>query len=309
MKKVLVLESKRDQAKTLIAYLKKYTNYKIFTEQGVDYNGSETFDLVIPAGATSTLLYVEKSGDINLGTITYTKANLITFDKIKTLKIVKEAGVPIPETFTQKNDIQKFPVFYKSLREEGYNERGIIQNQQELNKLTSTTIFYQEFINTQGTYAVGFIAENGEMSCTFIQDELVSYPKHGGSGVVLKSINEPRLIDYTNKIIKALNYSGWGLVEYKYCDIRKDYVFMEVNGKFWASIEFAFLNKPEFLEKLFEIKVPLRKTDIVIYMDRLIISDFSEIKKAFPYLLKSKWIKKQGLIASIRKRFSKNKDT
>lgn len=303
MKKVLILEADKDQAITFISFLKKHFKCEFTLEYDVDYKGNNSFDIIIPAGATSTLKYIEKNNTLKIGELIYTQDNLITFDKIKMLNLVESIGVPIPKTYTEKSELNFFPVFFKSLREEGYNERGIIKNKQDLDALHSKTVFYQEFINTQGTYAVGFLADKGKVLTTFIQDEKVSYPRHGGSGVVLENIEDKKLLDYTNRICKATNYSGWGLVEFKYCDIRDDYVFMEVNGKFWASIEFAFINNPVFVKKLFGIELKSKNIKSVVYIDRLLISNWSEIKKTLPYLLKSKWIRKRSVLKLILSRF------
>lgn len=107
------------------------------------------------------------------------------------------------------------------------------------------------------------------MLTSFIQKELLSYPRPGGSGVVLTTIDDPRLIEYAERIIRRLNFSGWGLIEFKYCPKRDDYVFMEVNAKFWASIELAFMNNSVFLKELFDIDYAESNVSNVIFMDRL----------------------------------------
>ena len=44
---------------------------------------------------------------------------------------------------------------------------------------------------------------------------------------------------------------------------------MEVNAKFWASIELAFMNNSTFLKELFDIDYTAPKIPSVIFMDRL----------------------------------------
>jgi len=304
IKRILILEAHKDQARTIAEFLKKDKNYSIDYETADyrnDYNG---YDIVIPTSANSTYKYVKQHGDIQLGQILYSHKNLITFDKIKTLEIVKNIGIPIPATYTRKEDLNFFPIFYKSLREEGYARRGIIKTPDELANFRYTDVFFQEFIWTKGTYSVAFLADRGKMLHHFSQKEILSYPYHGGSGVVLQKFNDPRLKIHTKNIIKALNYSGWGLIEYKYCRRRRDYVFMEVNAKFWASLKFAFLNEPAFMKLLFNIDMKKRNIKNCIYLDRLILSDWPEIKIGLPYLFKAKWIKSQPIIETIKKRIT-----
>jgi len=304
VKKVLFLESHRDQAISIAKYLKKSKNYELFFDEREVYEGDEEFDIIVPGGATSTLKYVQKHGTLKFGEIKFTENNLITYDKIEMLKIVDRIGVPIPKTYTNIEDLDFFPVFFKSLREDGYNERGIIHNQNELDKIAgSTTVFFQEYIRPKGTFAVGFVANNGVMLTSFSQEEIISYPYHGGSGVVLSTIDDQRLIDYSKRIVKEINYSGWGLVEFKYCDKRQDYVFMEVNAKFWASIEFAFLNNPDILDLIFGLKIKTQHVKTAIYVDRMFVSNFREILRSIPYLFTAKHLKTRSISSVLKKRF------
>jgi len=307
VKKVLILESKSDQAKTFEHYLKRNPLYKILFCPDADYSGNETFDIIVPTGANSTFSYVSKNGNFKIGQLEYSKNNLITFDKIKTLKIVNNIGVPIPTTYLDKNKIDFFPIFYKSLREEGYAKRGIVRNNEDLIKLKSNDIFYQEFIWSKGTYSVGFIADRGKIITHFTQKEVMSYPYHGGSGVILERFEDPSLFKYTQMIVEEIGYSGWGLTEFKYSNRIKDYVFMEVNAKFWASIKFAIFNNPNFLKYLFDVNIKPEPVDRVLYIDRLILSDFAEIFAGFPFIFKSRLTKSKNIMTALKDRITGNR--
>ncbi len=304
-KKILILEAHKDQAISLKQFLKKDKNNEIYLENSYELTDYSHYDLVIPTSANSTFYFINKFGDLKLGRLTYTKENLITFDKIKTLNLVRDVGVPIPATYTDKNDINFFPIFYKSLREEGYTERGIIKNPIELENFNNPNVFFQEFIWSKGTYSVAFLADRGKLITHFIQKEVLSYPYHGGSAVILERLDDKRLLVHTQKILEAVNYSGWGLVEYKYCHKRRDYVFMEVNAKFWASLKFAFYNDPLFLKYLFNIDIKKRDLKQCVYIDRVLMSNWSEILFSVPYLFKAKWMKAQPITKTIHKRFFK----
>ncbi len=303
MKKILFLESDSDQAKTFLSYLRHSKNFDIHTTKDIVPDGDD-YDEIIPTGANSTFDYVSKHGDIKVGQMLYTKSNLITFDKIKFLDIVDSIGVPIPKTYLSKEEIDFYPVFYKSLREEGIAERGIIRTKEELLNFNKDNVLFQEFIWSKGTYSVGFLADRGKLLTSFIQKEILSYPYHGGSGVILENIEDKRLLDYTKRIVESINYSGWGLTEFKYSHRIEDYSFMEVNAKFWASIGFAICNNPLIMKMLFDIDVDLRPTKRVLYIDRLILSEFSEIKMAFPYLFKSKYIHSKTIGRALLDRLS-----
>lgn len=304
MKKILILEANSDQSKTFISFLKPSKKYEIHTCPEITSENYNLYDEIMPTGANSTFQYIKNFGDIKIGELVYTANNISTFDKIPYLNFIKDIGVQIPTTYTNKNDLELFPVFYKSLREEGYAERGILRNKQEAVDFNNPKVFFQEFIWSKGTYGVAFIADRGKMLTYFIQKEILSYPYHGGSGVILENIEDKRLIEYTERIVRESNYSGWGLVEYKYSNRIEDYVFMEVNAKFWASIKFALINNPLFLKMLFDIDIKPQDVKRVLYIDRYILSECSEVWKYFPYLFKSDIIHSKPIFKTITDRIS-----
>ncbi len=306
MKKVLFLQSNKDQTQTFVRYLRKYKpDYELYFDKTSKYDKNMDFDITIPCGAASTLIYFMDKGKLKIGDSNFVEENFITYDKIKMLKIVDEIGIPIPRTFTNRKELDFFPVFFKSLREEVYRERGIINNKEELKKIRSKTVFFQEFIESQGTYSVGFLAEKGKILASFAQKEVISVPYHGGSAVVLKRLDDGKLEEYTARIAKKINYSGWGLAEYKYCHVRKDYVFMEVNAKFWASIEFAFINNPFFIKHLFDIDIKAKDIKTAVYIDRWLVSNLREMIKVIPYLFFGKWMRNQKISQVLKNRFRK----
>lgn len=303
MKKILILEDKSDQAKTFICYLRKSNKFNLHTSSAT-YANKDDYDEIIPTGSNSTFDFVSKYGDCSVGQLTYSKNNLLTFDKKTFLDVVKDINIPIPETHYDKSELEFFPIFYKSLREEGYAERGILKSKEDANNLKSSNVLFQEFIWSKGTYSVGFLADRGKLITHFIQKEILSYPYHGGSGVVLEHIEDKKLHEYTKRIVEKTGYSGWGLTEFKYSNRIEDYVFMEVNAKFWASIKFAIYNNPLILKLLFDIDIKTTPVKTVLYIDRLILSELSELKAAFPYIFKSKIVNSNLIFKAILDRIA-----
>ncbi len=302
MQTVLFLQSNREQAYTFTKFLKKSKKFELFYDKKTKISPSQNYDIVIPCGAASTSLYFMDRGVLKIGDMEFAEENFITFDKIKTLDICRRIGIPIPNTYVRKEEINEFPVFYKSLREDSYRERGIARTAEDLAKIKSKTVFYQELITSLGTYSVGYLADRGKITAIFSQKEVISVPYHGGSAVVLEKNEDKRLIEYTERIVKEIGYSGWGLAEYKYCDKRQDYVFMEINAKFWASIEFTFLNEPIFLKLLFDIDEKPRDIKKAVFINRVIQSDFSVFPRIFPHLIGGKWLKTEPLSFAIKER-------
>ena len=292
MKKILILEPHSDQAQAIAKYIKCYSKeisviggltgsdsqydsipfFDMLEKIPSDFRvNTDKYDMVLPTGAKSTKEFMKLNNQIQIGKITFNQENIQVFNKISMLKLIRELNIPIPETYSSVDEINKFPVFYKQRFETGGGSRGIIQDKKELDTLSrDKSIFFQEFIDSPITYGIGFLARDGNLITSFIQKELYSYPKPGGSGVILQTFDDEKLLEYTQRILKKLHYNGWGLIEFKYCPKRKDYVFMEVNAKFWASIEFALLNNPVFFQELFNIYYSSpKKVNCIIFLDRL----------------------------------------
>jgi hypothetical protein len=258
------------------------------------------FDWVIPTGASSTHWLASIQNQIVIGKITYKKDNLRVFEKIWMLELAKRLKVLVPQTYTSQNKIKEFPIFYKQKFEQGGGIRGIAFNKNTLQTLPDQEhLIYQEYIPGNSTYGVGFLAKDGKLLTTFIHKEILSFPKAGGSAAIIQIYKDERLINYTEKMIKALNYSGWGLAEFKYCPKRQDFVFMEINAKFWASIEFALINNPKFVDLLFGIKVFPQPYQGAVYLDRLISLGAIEFIINLKYLFQYRLINHQSILKII----------
>ncbi|MBM7231139.1 hypothetical protein JTP68_11575 [Dietzia cinnamea] len=175
-------------------------------------------------------------------------------DKIAMLQRARELGVPIPGQFSiseLKNENGSIPFFYKEKREQGGGRRGLAWSVADLPGDT-TGLLLEEFIDTPGTYGVAFYASDGKIVEHTCHLEALSKPAAGGSAVLLKSISSPRLVELTSRLVESLAYTGWGLAEFKWSDRKNDYVFMEINGKLWASCAFSFAVNPRLFEVAFD---------------------------------------------------------
>lgn len=226
---------------------------------------------VIPCGARSTEALLRR-GDIRLYNIVMSRHVLKVFDKSWFVNFCEQYGLPVPKTFHNLRDIpvDAFSVFYKQKYEIGGRIRGVCSSMKDLRRNDIKNLLIQEYIDTHGTYGVGFLAFEGKLVAFHVHFESESLPKAGGSGVIVESMEkpDPRLIELTEHFVSVFNYSGWGLAEFKYDRKRRDYVFMEVNAKFWASCELAFRNEPAFLGELFGVKKEKESVKRMVFLNR-----------------------------------------
>lgn len=226
---------------------------------------ADPISIDMPMGAGSTL-YLVSRGDVLLGDARLTKESLRFSDKSWALDLAEAAGVPIPVTWRHVSEIQSWPVFYKSAEETEDRRRGLAGTPAELPTVTDGLIF-QEVIAGHGTYGVGFIAKAGQVLASHAHFESESYPRLGGSAVLIERAESARLEALAANLIERSSYDGWGLVEFKYCPKRDDFVFMEINAKFWASWEMALLNEPRFAATLFNAEVEPARVRKMIFLD------------------------------------------
>lgn len=202
---------------------------------------------VLPTGIRSTNHVLDR-GSADLGVTTFSLDSLKTGDKAKMLELVKTVGVPTPRTWSDREAIPNSVdrVFYKESQEQGGGRRGILSAGSDLGD--GHNLIFQEYIDSEGTYGVAFLAHQGRVLEKQAHFECFSTPWTGGSAVLIEGVDDPRLLHFTEAIVSALDYSGWGLAEFKWSPVRGEYVFMEVNSKLWASCEFTFRANPRFLE-------------------------------------------------------------
>ncbi len=323
MKKVFIYEANSLQALAISKFIKKYSNYIVVggIEESVRFNrknydaiiidkfdniDKEEYDYLLPMGAGSSFEIINKFQSLNYeNSICFNKDNLIVFDKQKMLRIANNLNIPIPETWYEKENISTFPVFYKESFENGGGIRGVAKNLTDVP--SSDNLLFQEYIDTPSTYGVGFLAKDGVILTYTVHRELISYPISGGSAVVIEKFEDRRLLDYTEQLLKKLKYNGWGLAEYKYCDKRDDFVFMEINGKFWASIEFMLRNNPKFLFYLLGIKYKVKNIDRILFINRLLEYSFKDFIKYIPYIFSSYLLSESSVCYQIIRKGIPNK--
>ena len=311
MKKILIFEPESTQAQAISKYIKKHSNYylvgctetkKRFNKKNYDeiivknFEGMDEteYAYILPTGANSSFRVIKKHKKLVFcNEVTVSSANLVVYDKPKMLDIADNLNVPIPKTFYNKNTIDDFPIFYKENFEKGGGTRGVAYKKKDIPQ--NQGLIYQEFIDTPSTYGVGFLAKKGEVLVHKTHKEVISHPVDGGSSVVIENFDDQRIIRYTQKLVKELGYSGWGLSEFKYCKTRKDFVFMEINGKLWASVEFMFINDQKFLNFILDINYEVKPTERLVFINRLFRYTLVDIIKHAPFIFCSKIIKESSL--------------
>lgn len=194
--------------------------------------------------------------------ITSDKNISLASDKRATNAFAESVGVPVPKTFVLKkkeelDDIQlAFPCVIKGPFEAGKNIVEYANNRGELetkframcakNNFTEPDLpIVQEYITGDG---YGFFAYYDEGICKriFSHHRLREYPVTGGASVCAESFRDDKLKEYGTKLLDGLKWNGVAMVEFKKSYSDGEYKLMEINPKFWGSLQLALESGIEF---------------------------------------------------------------
>jgi predicted ATP-grasp superfamily ATP-dependent carboligase len=238
-------------------------------------------------------------------------------DKYDLFDISLKRNIPIPRTIfiKQINDVTekikdlKYPVVIKPGRSIVY-VNGIYQkttvryaNTEEdlfgiINKdpwFRNNKYLIQEYIKGHGE-GLFLLCDKGKIRYYFSHERIREKPPSGGVSVLSESINtRDECLAIAQKILEPLEWNGVAMVEFKVTEENQPYL-MEINGRFWGSLQLAIdsgMNFPILLFNQFssnegsvlinEYKTGLQLRWLLGDLDNLIItlrdSEISNSKK------------------------------
>lgn len=74
---------------------------------------------------------------------------------------------------------------------------------------------------------------------SFVHERLQQYPNSGGPSTDRVSIADPHLAELSTKLLSALGWKGIAMVEWKLDPVTSQPYIMEINPRFWGSLELA----------------------------------------------------------------------
>lgn len=189
----------------------------------------------------------------------------IASNKIKTYQFAEKLGVPYPRIIVPehiddiKNIETTYPCVIKAPFELGKNLVSYVHSKEELIlKYTRMCRQYnfqtvlpviQKFIKGEGA---GFFAfyKDGECKNYFMHKRIREYPVKGGASVVAEAFYDDQILKYGKLILDELKWEGVAMVEFKKDSQTGKFNLMEINAKFWGSLDLALVcgvNFPKML--------------------------------------------------------------
>ena len=190
----------------------------------------------------------------NLGIFQENIVNRV-LDKSVTLDIARKCGLRVPQTFTVTDSPQlaqqashlRFPVILKpgeKVRHEEFKVRRL-DSANEIarifpgHRVFSPAMLLQEYCPGEGL-GVEILIHDGECVAVFQHRRLKELPYTGGVGVVAVSeAPDPELVRSSMTLLRALEWEGVAMVEFRHDPVNRSTSLLEVNGRYWGTLSLA----------------------------------------------------------------------
>ena len=189
-------------------------------------------------------------------------------DKWALLQRARACGVPVPQTLYVRRaaelrdvaGVLTYPVVAKSTRSRLSGAAGWIRtgvhyaaSRDELERLFADVEYLrdhpsliQQRIVGPGVAIFGLF-DRGELLTAFAHRRLREKPPSGGASVLSESVAvDPRLRDYAVRLLGPLGWHGVAMLEFKQDAETGTPYLMEINGRFWGSLELAIAAGVDF---------------------------------------------------------------
>ena len=203
-------------------------------------------DVLLPIGYQANVVLSrhkdEFSGFVRLPVADW-QTMQIACDKGKTIAWAQHIGIPTPAVYDVPQAVDCFPVVVKRVMESG----GVryVNSPEELAGLDLTEAVLEEYIPGEG-YGFFALFDTGKCRALFMHRRLREYPPTGGASTAAVSIDDPTLRELGIRLLESLSWHGVAMVEFRKDGRDGQYKLMEINPKFWGSLDLAIASGVNF---------------------------------------------------------------
>lgn len=221
-------------------------NEEAFSEFLLTYLQDGRADVLLPIGYLATVALSKRKRlfdpYVRLPIAEYSSLG-IAADKEKTMKFAEGLGISIPRTYSSPEAVESFPVVVKGWRDSG--KVTYVNSARELVAIGTEEAVIQEYIPGEG-YGFFALFNRGQPRAIFMHRRIREYPVTGGPSTLAESIYDPVLESLGTRLLRSLNWHGVAMVEFKKDSRSGEYRLMEINPKFWGSLDLAIASGVDF---------------------------------------------------------------
>lgn len=225
-------------------------NEEEFIQFLIEYLSKESIDVLIPIGYTTTVTISKHKKEL----LSYVKIPIANYEsmqiasnKEKTMQLADSLNIPTPIEYYSIDSVEIFPVVVKGLYESGHVR--YINSPDELRTINFNEYLIQEYIPGEG-YGFYALFNNGIEKAVFMHKRLREYPISGGASTCAKSVYNEELKRLGLALLRQLHWHGVAMVEFKKDSRDGKFKLMEINPKFWGSLDLSIaagIDFPVFL--------------------------------------------------------------
>lgn len=169
-------------------------------------------------------------------------------DKARLAEMARKIGVPTPEEYrvTCKEDLENLdypliakPVFGEKQGLPAEKRYRLVSSPKQAIKALEDYTFenrlpvFQKWLAGSG-WGYSVLAENGEIINSICHRRIREYPISGGPSTCCVSEDGAFLLPHARKLIKALNFTGLAMIEFK-TDLEGNPYLLEINPRIWGT--------------------------------------------------------------------------
>jgi len=213
----------------------------------------ESFDVFLPVGLTAHRLASRFRERLSR----YAKVPVVDFDKFslaadkgRTAELAREIGLHVPWTLeaTTKealDSVNDYPVVVKA--REAFDSVAYALDRDELDAAVvriSKRVrkgegppIVQEYVPGSNGYGFFALYWEGRLVVSYMHRRLRMYPRSGGASTYAAVCRREDLREHGKRLLDALQWHGVAMVEFKEHERNGKLYLMEVNPKYWGSLE------------------------------------------------------------------------
>jgi predicted ATP-grasp superfamily ATP-dependent carboligase len=150
-------------------------------------------------------------------------------------------SIPIPAVIKPRISSGSFGIIYVR------REEDLIPAYQNVHERFPFPLIQEWIPDGGGTY--GFSAlfdEASNIKAAFVHKKLRMYPVQGGPSTLREGVEHPQIMEMGLSLLKSLNWVGVGMVEFKVDPRDGIPKLMEINPRFWGSLQLAIVSGVDF---------------------------------------------------------------
>lgn len=246
---------------------KKYTIYSKYFDGIIEYNkcdiASNRFTatlnekdilLVIPIKNSEMEFWLQNKEELTplLDYWGGYQSFLLLNNKLKLCELASSLNISVPKVYRSPSELS-LDFVIKPINLSSAKGIKYITTEDELNLVRQSFADYSDKILQKYIkgYGIGYscFCKNGEIVIGYGHKRLAEYPITGGSSVYRTSFVDDRMVNISQQLVKAVNWSGFAMFEFKLTPNNEIYL-IEVNPRIWGSINQGLQNGTNYFEPL-----------------------------------------------------------